>query len=131
MNKANLALLISALLGCGSVALGAFGAHALEDLLAERGSAKTWDTAVHYLQWHTLGMLVLALGMQTKALPESAMRVVWIWLGGILFFSGSLFGLATGGPRWLGPVTPIGGILFMTGWLFLAGFALRKGRASS
>jgi len=99
-----------ALLG---VALGAFGAHALKDVLAVRGSTETWKTAVDYQMWHALALILAGM-------PGGRTRAAWFFGVGILLFSGSLYGLALGGPAWLGPVTPLGGISFMVGWAWLA-----------
>ena len=107
-------LRISAALGCAAVALGAFGAHALAPRLEELGTAEAWRTAVSYQMAHALALLALGLSGRSQAWASA------FWLGGSILFSGSLYGLALGGPRWLGPVTPLGGILLLSGWLALA-----------
>ncbi len=99
--------------GLIGVALGAFGAHGLADYLAANDSALTWQTAVLYQLIHAVALL--ALGRQTTRWRA----LVWVWSLGIILFSGSLYALALGGPGWLGPVTPIGGLLFLLGWLIL------------
>ncbi len=99
--------------GLIGVALGAFGAHGLADYLAANDSALTWQTAVLYQLIHAVALL--ALGQQTTRWRA----LVWVWSLGIVLFSGSLYALALGGPSWLGPVTPIGGLLFLLGWLIL------------
>lgn len=121
--QSRLLIVTAAVLGFLGVSLGAFGAHALEDRLAETGHAGTWNTAVQYLQWHAVAMLAVGLGVAGGALPASALRAGWIWLAGTALFSGSLFGLSLGGPGWLGPVTPAGGLLFMGGWIWLGAAA--------
>jgi uncharacterized membrane protein YgdD (TMEM256/DUF423 family) len=96
-----------------AVVLGAFGAHALADTLAAHGSTATWKTAVDYQIWHALAVILwISLNRESrrKALTPYA------FLFGILLFSGSLYALALGGPRWLGPITPLGGLSFMIGW---------------
>lgn len=100
--------------------LGAFGAHALKARLAE-SSLSTWETAVHYQLVHALALVLVALFLRTAAGgPSSALTAAgWCFLAGILLFSGSLYVLALGGPRLLGPVTPIGGVAFLAGWLAL------------
>ncbi len=93
-----------------AVALGAFGAHGLRDLLAQNATAGIWETAVLYHLTHTIAAL-WASGKNRL--------VAWFWLGGITIFSGSLYILALTNIRWLGAITPIGGLLLLTGWLVL------------
>ena len=101
-----------------SVMLGAFGAHSLKARLTEKKLA-TFHTATDYLGYHALGLLAIGLliylvdGETARKLKRSA---VWICVG-ILFFCGSLYGLVFDGPRFLGPITPLGGLCFMIGWL--------------
>lgn len=106
------------------VALGAFGAHALKarlpaDLLA------VWNTGVQYHLWHALGMILV--GLAAAVLPDSAwLRAAGLLLlAGIVLFSGSLYALALGAPKWLGAVAPLGGTAFVLGWLAFAVAALR------
>ena len=105
--------------------LGAFGAHGLEGKISEKQAA-TWDTAVQYQFYHTLALLFLSTFSRAK---NDAIRVSFIcFVAGILLFSGSLYLLSTYElnnfikPAILGPVTPIGGVLFIIGWggLFVA-----------
>ena len=109
-------IVIASVMGASAVALGAFGAHALKARL-EPASLTTWSTAVEYHLVHALALLALALfGSATGraiGLPAFALTV------GIVLFSGSLYLLALGGPRWLGPITPLGGLCFIGGWLAL------------
>lgn len=100
-----------------AVALGAFGAHALKDVLGERGT-EIWNTANRYHFYHGLGMIiVLMLGRQYH-FPRILWLTAFTFMIGILFFSGSLYLLALYPHwRWLGPVTPLGGLLFIAGWL--------------
>ncbi|TVZ37255.1 uncharacterized membrane protein YgdD (TMEM256/DUF423 family) [Alteromonadaceae bacterium 2753L.S.0a.02] len=104
--------------GASAVMLGAFGAHSLKNTLSESQLA-VWQTAVHYQFYHTMALLAVGLmllhGMPPKWLQWSAGAFVL----GILFFSGSLYALALGGPRLLGPITPLGGLAFIVGWLML------------
>lgn len=109
------------ILGALAVGLGAFGAHWLRDFLLERGTANTWETAVRYHLLHGLGLLCVAVWQRQSALTDPRL-LGWIsrlWTAGIILFSGSLYGLALGGPRWLGPITPLGGLAFITGWILL------------
>jgi uncharacterized membrane protein YgdD (TMEM256/DUF423 family) len=107
------ALKISALLGALAVGLGAFGAHALEDQLAETGRTGTWETAVLYHLVHAGILVVLA------TLPVWRPRTWMAFCAGIVIFSGSLYTLCLTGITWLGAVTPIGGVLLIAGWLAL------------
>ena len=121
-------LFTTGLLGLSGVALGAFGAHALKQSLAERGASGTWETAVLYHLLHTVALFVCA---RSSVEGWHQNRVVcWLWIAGILLFSGSLYILALGGPRWLGPVTPLGGVLLIAGWAWIAWDALR-GKAAA
>ncbi|MDQ8204200.1 DUF423 domain-containing protein [Pelagicoccus sp. SDUM812003] len=112
MNRLTLVCLIAAL----GIVLGAFGAHALKDLLAENGSAESWRTAVLYHLIHAVALLaVVSRG--------SSLRAKWsvpLWVLGILLFSGSIYGLALTGWKLLGPITPLGGLAFIAGWILLA-----------
>lgn len=94
------------------VALGAFGAHALKGRLSPEALA-VFETGVRYQAYHALALLLLA----ALRGPD---RAAWCFVGGIVLFSGSLYALALTGVRWLGAVTPLGGLLFLAGWLLLA-----------
>lgn len=121
-------LLCAGLLGLTGIALGAFGAHALKATLVERGMTVVWDTGVKYHLLHAVALLALAAWTRAGGPAASGTLPAWIgrfWLAGTVLFSGSLYWLALGGPRWLGPVTPIGGVAFMVGWLLIAVAALR------
>jgi len=103
--------------GLCAVALGALGAHALRESLTTRQSFDSWQTASGYHLAHSVAALgILVLG---QAMPSSARlcgRIASLWLLGCLLFSGSIYSLSLGGPKWLGPVTPLGGLAFMAGW---------------
>lgn len=118
-------LVSAATLGFLGVMLGAFGAHALAQRLAESGHTRTWDTAVLYHLIHVCAALAVT---RSGALERAAVRSAWFWLAGVLLFSGSLYVLALGGPSWLGPVTPLGGLFFLLGWANLALAATRPPR---
>ena len=105
-----LAARISAGIAAVGVALGAFGAHSLKDVLASTPNGlETWKTAVFYHLLHAVAMYVVAL-------TQGPLRAWWLFAGGILLFSGSLYLLSAFQWKWLGPVTPIGGVLFIAGW---------------
>jgi uncharacterized membrane protein YgdD (TMEM256/DUF423 family) len=112
---------ISALLGFLAVALGAFGAHGLAGILTRNGTVAIWEKAVLYHFIHAVMLFILA---RTSSFSKGP----WIcFLVGIVVFSGSLYLLAATNMRWLGAVTPIGGISFLAGWLWLALAPARKG----
>ena len=98
-----------------AVGMGAFGAHLLAERLEAAEKVEVWKTAVFYQLTH--GIAILALALSGRRQRFSA----WAWLVGLTLFSGSLYGLSLlEGARWLGPVTPLGGLTLMIGWLALA-----------
>ena len=102
-----------------AVVMGAFGAHALKKVLAPDLVA-IYETAVHYHVYHALGLLVI--GLLSLHLPTAA-YLRWsgiLMTGGLVLFSGSLYALSLSGMRWLGAITPIGGMAFLAAWLLLA-----------
>ena len=114
-----------ALFGAAAVCLGAFGAHALAGVLSAR-QAEVWDTAVQYHLVHALALVLC--GLLVREQRSRPLKVAgWCFGLGMLLFSGSLYWLALGGPRFLGPVTPLGGVAFIAGWLALA-ISARPGR---
>ncbi len=120
-------LLSAGLLGAAGIVTGALGAHALNPYLAERGMTQVWETAVHFHFIHALALLGLAGWLRPAPAGAAARRSIWVvrcWLVGTILFSGSLYALALGAPRWVGPVTPLGGLALLLGWIFLAGVAL-------
>ena len=105
---------IAAGMGFLAVALGAFGAHSLKYILLRNDTVAIWEKAVFYHFIHAVMMFVLTL---RQPLP----KVSWsCFLIGIVLFSGSLYLLAVTNHRWLGAITPLGGICFLVGWGFLA-----------
>ncbi|GED68458.1 DUF423 domain-containing protein [Brevibacillus reuszeri] len=112
-------LMIGSISGFLSVALGAFGAHALKEKLDEY-SIGIFHTGVTYQTTHALALVLVALLL--KWYPESSGLVWagWCFVAGTLIFSGSLYTLAMTGIKVLGAITPIGGLLFLIGWALLA-----------
>lgn len=105
---------ISAVLAAVGVGLGAFGAHGLQGLLRSNSTSDTWETAVLYHLVHAVGLLALSFRYDKAKGP-------WLCLVfGILVFSGTLYTLAITNIRWLGAITPIGGVAFIAGWIWLA-----------
>jgi uncharacterized membrane protein YgdD (TMEM256/DUF423 family) len=102
------------------VALGAFGAHALNTRFADEESRAVWRTAALYHLVH--GLALLAVGWLSTLRPQSALiaRSGWLFLLGVILFSGSLYLLSVTGIRKLGIITPFGGLAFLAGWLCLA-----------
>ena len=118
-------LVLGALSACLSVAAGAFGAHALKASFSPEALV-TWETAARYQMYHALAML--AVGLAAQALRTTSLRVAGLlFLIGTLVFSGSLYALVLTGERWLGAITPIGGLALMAGWLAF-GWAVIRGR---
>jgi len=101
-----------------SVAAGAFGAHALKQVL-DTGMLAVYHTAVDYQFFHSIGLIVI--GTLHRISPRRSHSIAaWTMLTGIILFSGSLFILSTSGIKWLGMITPVGGICFLAAWLILA-----------
>jgi uncharacterized membrane protein YgdD (TMEM256/DUF423 family) len=121
---AKFSLLAAALCGGGAVALGAFGAHALRDLLDE-SSLVVWRTAVDYQFWHALALLALGVFARAHA-TRSLCVATFAFALGIVLFCGSLYALALGAPRWAGVITPFGGGALIVGWFALGVQAWRE-----
>ena len=117
MSTARKLLLSAALLGAAGVAAGAFGAHALRARLTPEAMA-LWQTGASYLFWHVLAALFAA--RQAEDGSRAALAAAVLFLAGTVVFSGTVFALALGAPRWLGAVTPLGGTALIAGWLALA-----------
>ena len=108
-----------------AVATGAFGAHGLQKMVAPE-RLDTWEKAVRYQIYHALALLLLAWALtywpeQTKLLTTAG----WLFLAGVVIFSGSLYLLVLSEIRWLGAITPFGGVAFVAGWLCLVVAAWR------
>lgn len=110
-------LVAAAILGFFGVALGAFGAHALD--LVEPALGR-WHTASQYHQLHAVAALLAAILRVPKA--------GWLFIAGTVVFSGSLYLMALTGTKWLGAITPIGGLCYLVGWAWLA---VQAGRATA
>ncbi len=111
-------LVTASALGAFSVMIGAFGAHILREILEMKGRVGTFETAVQYQFYHSLALLGIGLLMykiEDKLLHYASVS----WMAGIVVFSGSLYLLSVSGYRWLGMITPVGGLLFIAGWILL------------
>lgn len=112
---------VGALSGAITVALGAFGAHGLEERVTPEDLA-IWQTAVHYQGLHALALIALGLWRGREQRGDLA---GWCFLAGSAIFAGTLYAIVLGGPRWLGAITPLGGALLIAGWLVFAWAAWR------
>ena len=119
MDWSKIYIVIAASMGALDVLLGAFGAHKLKSFLLEANRLDTFETAVKYQMYHVLALLVVGILLPT--VPTKLM----MWSGvsfivGMVLFSGSLYLLCFTTWRWLGPITPLGGLFLIAGWLMLA-----------
>ncbi len=105
-----------------AVTLGAFGAHGLK-AMATAEQLAWWQTATQYFFFHALGLLIV--GVLIKHFNYSAIPA-YLLQGGIILFAGSLYAMGLNAPRWFGMITPIGGLLMIMGWLWLAFVAFKK-----
>ncbi len=115
----NILLVLAAINGFVAVSLGAFAAHGLKSMLGPDLLA-TFQTGVQYHMYHALAMLAVGI-LVTQFPAQTGLRISgYLFMAGILIFSGSLYVLALSGIRWLGAITPIGGVAFLAGWATLA-----------
>lgn len=105
---------IAGITGALGVALGAFGAHGLKSTVTDAHLLEVWETAARYHLIHALALLGVA------AHPVPPAWAGWLFVVGITLFSGSLYLMTLTGARWLGAITPIGGVCFIAAWLVLA-----------
>lgn len=110
--------LVGAIAAGAAVAAGAFGAHALRARLAPESLA-VFETGARYQMYHGLALLAVAW-LLARGPSTPAAWAGWCFAAGVVLFSGSLYLLALTGRRWLGAVTPLGGVLFLAGWALLA-----------
>lgn len=111
-------LIIAAVSGFFAVIIGAFAAHGLRQTLTAQ-ALEVVKTGVQYQMYHALALLGVALWLSHKPEAQGLKAGGLAFILGSLLFSGSLYGLALGAPRWLGPITPLGGLCFLLGWLLL------------
>ena len=110
-------LVLGTVFAGSAVAAGAFGAHALKEIL-DAHSLQVFDTATRYQMYHAFGLCVVSWAIDRY--PEQRLEQAgWLFTIGILLFSGSLYVVALAGIRWMGAVTPIGGLAFLAGWALL------------
>lgn len=125
MSLAQLALLTGAAYGFLGVAFGAFGAHALKARLSAE-MLSVWKTAVEYQLYHALALLLVGL-IATQRPSIAISNAALCFAVGVLMFSGSLYVLALSGVRWLGAITPLGGVLLLIAWALLFWAVLKQG----
>lgn len=118
-------LLLGAILGGLAVVAGAFGAHALKEVL-EPDQLISYKTAVRYQMWHALLLVALSFGPVFQSKQGSL--IGWLIVAGTACFSGSIYGLTFTTWKFLGPITPLGGLLLLLAWILLAVTATRKER---
>ena len=99
-----------------AVALGAFGAHGLKAIVSSQ-QLEWWQTATLYWFIHGLGLLLVGILIR---LNYATQTTAWLLQIGVIIFAGSLYAMTLGAPRWFGAITPIGGVLMIAGWLWLA-----------
>ena len=115
---------MGALLAAVAVICGAFGAHALKGKL-QYDSMQTFETAVRYQFYHALALL--AVGILYASFPGKLLQWSgYLFIAGIILFSGSLYVLCLSYMTWVGIITPIGGLCFIIGWILLAGACAKK-----
>lgn len=116
--KQEIIIQIGAFFGMLSVIFGAFGAHALKKILSEE-QLKSFETGVKYQMYHAILLLIIGFNI-----PQPKPAIIWCFIIGIFLFSFSIYGLVLSDAKgkklkFLGPVTPLGGLLLLTGWLLL------------
>lgn len=120
-----LTLAMATVYGLLGVVLGAFGAHALRERLTE-DLLRAWQTGVEYQFYHAMALMLVGLFAHAGVVSGTWLTAAaWLLILGVLLFSGSLYGLALGGPKLLGPVTPLGGLLLIAGWACLLAAIVR------
>jgi uncharacterized membrane protein YgdD (TMEM256/DUF423 family) len=110
-------LMLGSILAGSGVAAGAFGAHALKEIL-DASMLQVFDTATRYVMYHAFGLCIVSWAIDRypgQRLEKSG----WLFILGTLLFSGSLYMVSLAGVRWMGAVTPIGGLAFIAGWILL------------
>ena len=126
--SAKIGIILAGLFGFIGVAAGAFGAHGLRDKVSPR-DLEIWHTGAHYQQLHAVALLVVALwALQARTGAATGLHGVAMALftAGIVIFSGTLYAMTLGGPRWLGAITPLGGLCLLGAWATVALIGLRS-----
>ena len=123
-NRSRLFLILSAVFAFLAVAFGAFGSHSLKAIL-EPNMLAVFETGVRYQMYHALALLFI--GWACQQFPQASFHIAgWLFAVGIVLFSGSLYALTLSGVRWLGAITPLGGVCFLAGWGTVAWQAFKQ-----
>ena len=112
-------LAIASVLGGISVILGAFASHALKDRLSDR-ALEIWETGTKYQMYHAIALILIALLITRFPASTPLTLAGYAFVAGVILFSGSLYALSLSGIKWLGAITPLGGVAFIIGWACLA-----------
>jgi len=118
-------LLLGSISAFSGVAMGAFGAHALRAKLLPR-LLEIYQTAVDYQMWHALGLVIIGVLLHFNNESKLLRWAGWLMFIGIVVFSGSLYMLSITGIRWLGAITPFGGVALLVAWLLMARFSIKS-----
>jgi len=122
-------LILGSINAAAAVSMGAFGAHSLKTKISEH-MLSVFQTAVQYHFYHSLGLIIIGV-LTISIKPEKYLGIAgWMMFFGIILFSGSLYILSTTATRWVGIITPFGGIAFIASWVFIA-IAVWKGSATN
>ncbi len=117
--------LLGSISAFSGVAMGAFGAHALRSELVPR-MLEIYQTAVDYQMWHALGLVMIGMLMRFNNGSKLLGWAGWLMFIGIVVFSGSLYTLSITGIRWIGAITPFGGVSLLVAWLLMARFSIKS-----
>ena len=120
-------LFLAAVCGFTGVTMGAFGAHGLKAILTAEMLA-VYKTAVDYQMWHALGLGLIAVFRQQFSESALLKWAGWLMFSGIILFSGSLYLLAIFNTKWLGMITPLGGVSFLLAWILVLVFAFKPAK---
>ncbi len=115
-------LFLAACCGFLGVGFGAFGAHGLKSILSSE-MLVVYKTGVMYQMWHALGLGLIAVLLKLSTQPKLLIWAGWSMFSGIILFSGSLYLMAISGMKWLGMITPLGGLAFLAAWLLVGIYA--------
>ncbi len=122
----NLFLAIASILAGLAVIGGAFASHSLKTILTDY-ALSIWETGIKYQMYHSIGLFLIAILTKVEKIPSIWLNTAAVaFMVGILLFSGSLYALSLTGVKWLGAITPLGGVAFIVGWGCLTFFAFKS-----
>jgi uncharacterized membrane protein YgdD (TMEM256/DUF423 family) len=121
----NIFITIASFFGASAVGIGAFGAHSLNKIFTQNGRLETFETAVKYHFYHTFAILAIGILIKISGENKILTNAAWLFAGGICVFSGTLYILALTNIKWLGAITPIGGLMLIAGWLLLLYYSIK------